>query len=548
MFFFMQHDFTDKTILDTLYDSLVSIYDPCTYAELSQTNDNSNVYMGISLQNILIAFKKDILVLFKALLLEKKIIVYGTHVENICNLQFGLISLIPDLIFHLDDSISPQLYDKEILEANHTVDSFKSSDKKSVYKFLGLPLRIFEKGGLFSPYTPLQQIHNIKSDKTQFFMIGTSNSLLYEQRDQLCDIFVNLNQNSVEIINKDLNPLLNLSHHDKKWIDSMLNLVDTPEISENVSTENLADDSSQHRKISNISYEGSDDFLRTQFEEYLFGLLSSVKLYEFINLHEDNEMAMDSVTEEMIKNKPINTFNFKWVEAWLITQNYKIFNKITDDRIFDLFPPRHVYNGVDPFTLFQQKFLNTFQNLKKNTSTLSKESVVSDKSQNRDNINDVSSPTDKSETSSVKGVPSENDSTPPPPQINEIWNNWKQYFKKDNNNNNSNIKRDELVTSDEKQSVISDDNNLKKHSTNNSLKKQPSNNSNHSKNAKNVFENALMGLGIHIEKKNGGDSSRNKDEGLDKNVTESTTTSVTKSKSNSTAEASDGDLFLDGYN
>lgn len=541
--FFMQHDFTDKTILDTLYDSLVSIYDPCTYAELSQTNDNSNVYMGISLQNILIAFKKDILVLFKALLLEKKIIVYGTHVENICNLQFGLISLIPDLIFHLDDSISPQLYDKEILEANHTVDSFKSSDKKSVYKFLGLPLRIFEKGGLFSPYTPLQQIHNIKSDKTQFFMIGTSNSLLYEQRDQLCDIFVNLNQNSVEIINKDLNPLLNLSHHDKKWIDSMLNLVDTPEISENVSTENLADDSSQHRKISNISYEGSDDFLRTQFEEYLFGLLSSVKLYEFINLHEDNEMAMDSVTEEMIKNKPINTFNFKWVEAWLITQNYKIFNKITDDRIFDLFPPRHVYNGVDPFTLFQQKFLNTFQNLKKNTSTLSKESVVSDKSQNRDNINDVSSPTDKSETSSVKGVPSENDSTPPPPQINEIWNNWKQYFKKDNNNNNSNIKRDELVTSDEKQSVISDDNNLKKHSTNNSLKKQPSNNSNHSKNAKNVFENALMGLGIHIEKKNGGDSSRNKDEGLDKNVTESTTTSVTKSKSNSTAEASDGDLF-----
>lgn len=553
--FFMQHDFTDKTIINTLYDSLISIYDPSSYTELYETNDNSNIYMGISLQNILITFKKDILVLLKALLLEKKIIVYGTHVENICNLQFGLISLIPDLIFHLDDSISPQLYDKKILEATHTIDSFKSSDKKSVYKFLGLPLRIFEKGGLFSPYTPLQQIHNIKSDRTQFFMIGTSNSLLYEQRDQLCDIFVNIDQKSVEIINKDLNPLLNLSHHDKKWIDSMLSVVDTPEIVENPSSENLVDDFSQNKKISNISYEGSDDFLRSQFEEYLFGLLSSVKLHEFISLHEDNEMAMESITEDMIKNKPINTFNVKWVEGWLTTQNYKIFNRITDDRIFDLFPPRHVFNGVDPFTLFQQRFLNTFQNLKKNTSTLSKESVVSEKSKEGDDpqTNDVHSRVDKSESSSVKVVSSENGTTPtPPPPINKIWSNWKQYFKKENN-------KDGSVMNDEKESVISEDNSLKRQSTNNSLTKQSTNNSTNSKNAKNVFENALMGLGIHIDKKPG-DTNSNKDQsggnkdGNSTNITSaspaaaaSVSVSLANSKIDSTMEDSDDDSLLDGY-
>ena len=101
-----------------------------------------------------------ILVLLKALLLEKQIIFYGTNVEALCNLQFGLISLIPTLLSNLHYCGSPQLH--EPLEELNVATSFKSSDRQSVLAFLGFPLRIFEKGGLFSPYTPLQQMDDIK--------------------------------------------------------------------------------------------------------------------------------------------------------------------------------------------------------------------------------------------------------------------------------------------------------------------------------------------------------------------------------------------------
>lgn len=511
--FFMQHDFTDKKIINTLYDSLISIYNPISYKHLSQDNDNSQTYMGIHLQNLLLTYKKNLLVLLKALLLERKIIVYGNHVENICNLQFGLISLIPDLIFNLDDSISPQLYDKKDLENGQVVDSFKSSDKKSVYKFLGLPLRIFEKGGLFSPYTPLQQIGNIKSDKTKFFMIGTSNSLLYEQRDQLCEVFVNMDENTIEILNKDLQPLLSLSHHDKKWIDSLVDIVNSVETSNNISSDNLDEKST---KISKISYEGSDDFLRSQFEEYLFGLLSSVKLYEYLKLHEGNEMAMATISEDMIKNRPINTFNINWVKSWLTTQNFRIFNAITDDRIFDLFPPRHVYNGVDPFTLFQQRFLNTLQNLKKSTASRSKESINSDAKnldknndkENVDNDNNINKVSNEGETNSISRTASGSQSisnssmvsnTQLQPPTNNIWSQWKEYFRKDKKEQHQ---QTEQSTGDDDQSTTSENEVLKEEEEDIShvTKEISLNNNSSHKSTRNVFENALLGLGIYVNK------------------------------------------------
>lgn len=511
--FFMQHDFTDKKIINTLYDSLISTYNPTSYKHLSQDNDNSQIYMGIHLQNLLITHKRNLLVLLKALLLERKIIVYGNHVENICNLQFGLISLIPELIFNLDNSISPQLYDKNGVENGHVVDSFKSSDKKSVYRFLGLPLQIFEKGGLFSPYTPLQQIGNIKSDKTKFFMIGTSNSLLYEQRDQLCEIFVNMDENSIEILNKDLQSLLTLSHYDKKWIDSIVDIVNSSEASNNISSEKLDE---KCTRITNISYEGSDDFLRSQFEEYLFGLLSSVKLYEYLNLHEGNEMAMATINEDMIKSRSINTFNINWVKSWLTTQNFQIFNNITDDRIFDLFPPRHVYNGVDPFTLFQQRFLNTLQNFKRSTASRSKESIngdtnsldKNDDKQDTENDNSLTDVSNKSEANSISRVvsgsqsvsnSSEVSNTQSQPSVNNIWSQWKDYFRRDKKEQYQQI---EKHMKDDDRSNKSENENLKEEEDISNTNKNVIMDNNMSyKSTRNVFENALLGLGIHVNKR-----------------------------------------------
>ena len=253
--FFLQHDFGDKSIIISLCENLKSIYNQ---VEPISSVDNG-LYVGLCLRKILYDFKKDVLLIIKALLLERRVIFYGSDVELLCNLQFGLLSLIPNLISNLQDSGSPLLYND--LSQLKAADSFKSSDRQSVLRFLGLPLQIFEKGGMFSPYTPLQQVNDIKSEMTKFFIVGTSNSLLSEQRDELCDIFINVDEKSVDLIDKSLAPILQLTSHDKKWIESIVSLV----------TDTWNENDEETPK--NSQYEGSEDFIRWQFEDYFTGCL-----------------------------------------------------------------------------------------------------------------------------------------------------------------------------------------------------------------------------------------------------------------------------------
>lgn len=398
--FFLQRDFTDKSIISSLYENLMSLFKTWDIQD-------GHLYLGLSLRKLIYDFKKDALFLLKSLLLEKQIIFYGNNVEALCNVQFGLISLIPNLLSNLQNSGSPLLHKN--LDDLKVADSFRSSDRQSVLRFLGFPLSIFEKGGLFSPYTPLQQMQDIKSDNTQFFVIGSSNSLLAERKEELCDIFVNVDESSVEIIDKSLTAFLSLSNYDKKWIDSLTNTV--------ISSWNENDLDTPR----NSQFEGSEDFIRWQFEEYLTGLLSSIKLSDYIASPKENDTSLQSIPEDMQNSHPIQQFNSSWIQKWRETQNFKIFNKFTDDRIFDLFPPKHAYNATDPFTVFQQKLATTFQNLKKNNGS-------TDGTKVRDNTS-ISSKQQKENiitktTSSVSSVGSNTADKEP-----NVWSFWKDYFK-----------------------------------------------------------------------------------------------------------------------
>lgn len=399
--FFMQRNFSDRTIISSLHENLMSMFkvSPGSPPE-------GQLYVGLSLRKIIYDLKKDILVLLKALLLEKQIIFYGTNVEALCNLQFGLISLIPTLLSNLHYCGSPQLH--EPLEELNVATSFKSSDRQSVLAFLGFPLRIFEKGGLFSPYTPLQQMDDIKSKHTQFFMIGSSNSLLAEQKTELCHIFVDVDASEVEIIDKSLSPALQLSGNDKKWIDSISNIVSQSWNENDLYTPK------------NSQFEGSEDFIRWQFEDYLTRLLSSVKLSEYVTSYTDNQMALQSVPEEMLRSNSIQHFNNSWVAKWITTENYAIFRDCTDDRLFDLFPPKHPYNGVDTMTILQQKLAATFQNLKRANSHPSLEEKAKDEESQTSQEPSAGSASVVSKDN-LKGSNTSD-------KEQNLWSSWKEYF------------------------------------------------------------------------------------------------------------------------
>jgi len=323
--FFEQKNFNDRVIVDLLYENLQTIYDE----EISYIDEN-DFYSGISLRNLIKDFKKDVLVIVKAMLLEKKIAFYGSNPTKLCLTEFAFISLIPNLINNLLDSSSPELnnYAKNL----KITTSFQTSDRNSVLDFAGFPLQIFGKGGVFAPYAPLQQFEDLK--KVDHYVMGTSNALILNQKSKFADVLINIDTLSVEIINQDLIQPLTILSYDKKWMSQILHYV----------TSSWSDSYS--------GYLGSDDYIRWQFEDYLIGLLSTVKYDNFLRKY-DGSPPPELLIKEIDSNQ-LKHFNVSFIEIWKHTENYKLFNNFTDDNIFDIFEPKHIY--VDENKSLSEKF------------------------------------------------------------------------------------------------------------------------------------------------------------------------------------------------
>ena len=134
----------------------------------------------------------------------------------------------------------------------------------------------------------------------------------------------------------------------------------------------------------------------------------------------------------MLNSNPVHLFNLNWVQSWKETQNFLIFNSRTDDRLFDLFPPKHIYNGADTLSLLQQRFLATFHNLKRSSSNSS-----SNKNghQSEEDIKDQESIESKKSVSQISVNPGKNTDKPAA----NLWNSWKEYFNKPKNTANEDV-------------------------------------------------------------------------------------------------------------
>jgi hypothetical protein len=313
--FFDQKNFNDTSIVNVLYQNLKEIY-----SDDSTSVDESEFYAGISLRELLRDYKKDVLVILKAMILEKRVAFYGSNPTSLCLTEFAFISLIPNLINNLLDCSSPAL--NHYAETLQMTTSFQTSDRNSVLSFAGLPLQIFGKDSIFSPYSPLQQFEDLKSIK--HYMIGTSNALLLNHKAQMCDLLVNLDTKTIEILDHHLQQSLQLTSHDKKWISQMVQSV----------VSSWGDSYS--------GFVGSDDYIRWQFEDYLTGLLATVKYNNYVTKF-TGAPPHDLVAKDFDTNQ-LRHFNTHFVNQWKETLNYQLFDKTTDDHIFDVFEPKHIYS------------------------------------------------------------------------------------------------------------------------------------------------------------------------------------------------------------
>lgn len=164
---------------------------------------------------------------------------------------------------------------------------------------------------------------------TKSYIVGSTNSLLLQQRDRYSDILINLDEDSINITSPSLKQALQLSTPDRRWIDYITQTV------------NETWDEADPSRPKTMAFIGSEEFIRLQFEDYVVALLASVKYHNFMIKHANNpKMLLPHVEVD-----PAIEFNMEWVEAWMKTENYRIWNSKTDTHLFDIVEPRHLCAG-----------------------------------------------------------------------------------------------------------------------------------------------------------------------------------------------------------
>ena len=138
-------------------------------------------------------------------------------------MQYSLLSLIPLLLSHLDDSGEPNL--SNLTNTLKKPTSLRTSDRFSLLRYMGLPLQVFSKGLFFGPYAPLQQIDMLEDEGTKGYLIGSTNSLFVQRRERHADIIINIDDGTIEILSSTLSAALSMTGADRKWIDALVTTI-----------------------------------------------------------------------------------------------------------------------------------------------------------------------------------------------------------------------------------------------------------------------------------------------------------------------------------
>ncbi|KAM5157803.1 late secretory pathway protein AVL9 homolog isoform 2-T2 [Mantella aurantiaca] len=96
--YFEEKDFSQISILKELYDHMNS-------SLIGSTLEGSQLYLGLSPRDLVLQFRHKVLILFKLILLERKILFYVSPVHRLVGALMTVLSLFPGMIEHgLTDS------------------------------------------------------------------------------------------------------------------------------------------------------------------------------------------------------------------------------------------------------------------------------------------------------------------------------------------------------------------------------------------------------------------------------------------------------------
>ena len=320
--YFNQDSLKNKKIIEDLYSNYSNNY-------MSRINV-MEILESFSLKRLIYFTRDKIFSLIKLIMLEKKILVYSHISNNICSFIFSFLSLFPcGSFFNLDNEGRAKTY-------------------YDCYSPYGLPLKFLNKNSVLYSILTLYDIERIEEKNIISYFIGTTNPLLMNYNKIEFDCIINLDEDKITF-NKKLNS--NLLHMGKKENAIMNKLYkECKSLFEDNNTDDMDDnwmlDKEENKKVKNPKkvkkikierksiylqnenenlslFEGSDDYIRNIFKNYITDFLSDIKLSQYIT-------KTDNLNNEtkLIKIKDVlNEYNCNFIFNWITkTKNFLFWN------------------------------------------------------------------------------------------------------------------------------------------------------------------------------------------------------------------------------
>lgn len=237
--YFMQKDLKDYSILQSSFITANK-----SISDTKQNIEESELYTGLQPKVLLQYFQDRVLQLLKAVLLEKRVVVYSAQSQTCTNFILSLLSLLPSQM--------------HFQFANEKIQRVENLNRD-----YGFPLQIYnEVDRMLWVYFNISDLDQLKGMKS--YMIGTTNVMIKQHKSLQADVMVDLQAHSVKFRDELTAKQLALSKHEKKFISTLFS---------KCALKKLATPHNQMFQFNDIQNEnaswiGSDDHVRSEFHKY----------------------------------------------------------------------------------------------------------------------------------------------------------------------------------------------------------------------------------------------------------------------------------------
>ena len=273
--YFNEKNFSDVSILREAYDSMNS--------SVTLASSLGALHLELSQRDLVLVYQHRLLQVVKALLLLKRVVVYGSPADRVCSQVLAVASLFP---LSLEQQCHPQ---------RCRADSH------------GFPLTVFDSPSSLRPYVCLQQMDSLALGDSCHRLAGVVNPLFAKQQSRVCDVFVNAEKGLVFSQDPQTRSQLNLTNADLRFCSHVTDVVREHSGSEEPTT-----------------FHGSSEWVRAQFKLYLLSLLAASENGDPISLDE---------------------YNHDFAAGWLEGRVLEEWRKVPGREGIVKVEPRHPYEG-----------------------------------------------------------------------------------------------------------------------------------------------------------------------------------------------------------